>query len=163
MSEHYYSWAWSPDYVAQQAKKEQSGLILPGDYRFSVKEIEQTPEAAIVHFGGLNVEGQEKNWLWLFNEVREAASLRLLPTFAEGREIDLIEATLPQDQPGKPPQVYVQIIPREWLLDWRLEEQGISEIWLGFNYKIYAQDRNLLATCQRFSTEEFLEKVKRTV
>jgi hypothetical protein len=157
VTDHYYSWAWTPDYVriaAQQDERTAGGIILPA----SALAQPQADEAALAHFAGLNPE--ELNWIWLFEDQEQAVALRLLPDYCgdEDKSAGLVSATLPRT---KPPQSYLQILPTSWLLDWSLLELGISEIWLGFSYKLYAKDRRLRASAQVFAVEEFLEKVRK--
>lgn len=151
----YFSWAWTPYQVAQQ-ERQSSPLILPD------APVSGSGDAALVHFASFDAIGQERNWLWLFHSEAEAMALRCLPQFAQGKEIDLIETTIPPDQPGQPQQIYLQCVPRSWLLNLPLAESGISEVWLGFDYKKYAWDRLLEVSCDRLSVDEFLSMLRQS-
>lgn len=162
--DHYYAWAWTPHLVEQMERAEkthQSGLILPGQ---PLPE-ERKGESAIAHFSGFK-EGEQYSWIWLFEEQKEALRLRLLPQFLDEDDgaATLITATIPDNPPGQPVNTYLQVVPIRWLQeDWNLLEAGISEVWVGFNFKQFTLDRTLKACTQVYGTEEFLEMLKRLV
>lgn len=150
----YLSWAWTPWQVTQQERQESSKLILPGDYQWRADPAQS--DAALVHFSMLT-DGDEVSWLWLFSEMKEALALRALPEFAAGGEVDLIEVTIPND----PKRCYLQHVPGRWLLDLPLADNGISQVWYGFDYRKYIQDRSLRVASKQYSLEEFQQRVKR--
>ncbi|MBT9160561.1 MAG: hypothetical protein DDT26_01848 [Dehalococcoidia bacterium] len=118
-------------------------------------------DPALVHFAGLSRSGQVTNWLWLFTIAEEPVCLRLLPRFArdlpgvDNGELDLIEATLPQNR-----EIYVQTVPADWLRDHPLD--GIDYVWLGFDRAAYKEKRSIgHAVSAVMEVEEFKRCLRR--
>jgi hypothetical protein len=161
VSDHYYCWAWTPELVAAKEKSDRradSMLILPD----SPAWLDKPTEAAIAHFSILK-DGEEYSWLWLFQDQNEAIALKILPDFLGEDDPDatMITSTLPPTPPGERSGVYLQPVPATWLKDWQLQELGVHEIWIGFDFRKYRSDRNLrVATTNILSTEEFLEALR---
>ena len=89
----------------------------------------------------------------------EAVSLRMCPQYASGPEMDLIQQTLPT-VPGKQDLCDICSINLAWLRP--LIPDDIQEVWIGFNYHQYVQDRNLRACTQAvMSAEDFKELAAR--
>lgn len=160
--EHFYSWAWTPYYVKEAEKAElgDSGLILPEWVEMNKLNPEQ--DAAIAHWSTIR-DGEQYSWIWLFPTLKEAVAVRalthLLPDDANRA---LIEGTIPREPSGTPKLSYVQTVPRQWLLeDWHLTENGIHEVWFGFDHLRFKEVWELKACAQVFSVDEFLEHLKR--
>lgn len=154
--ETYFTWAWTPYRVnkaEQTARERESAIILPNQPSWQLSD-----ESAIAHFSQLR-DGDEYSWVWLFPDQPQAVALRLLPRFLpeDDPASTLISSTLPGDRPGQPKECYLQELPADWLSRCGLLEEGIKEIWLGFNYRHFVKDRNLrAATSEVLSTDEFL-------
>ncbi|MCD8487950.1 MAG: hypothetical protein LRZ84_14740 [Desertifilum sp.] len=143
-----YSWAWSVYHVQDKQREDvraASGLILP---------LGSTPDPYFAHFSRLDDEGNPIYWLWLFDDIKEAVSLKLLPNYAP-EVASLIEATLPKRNPNEPDRVFVQILPLEWIPQMRLAEFEISEVWVGFDYKRFAVTGSLMESTTRYEVAEF--------
>ena len=151
------SWAWTAAYLRSKNEYEQteSGLILPGAIA------NQSEEPALVHFSRMVIGGAERSWLWLFDGVGAGVSLKMVPRYAEGAEADIIEATLPPPPPGEPSPVVLHYIDVPWLRGLPLSELGIHEVWVGFDYKRFARDRNLRSCTDAIMSAEEFGKIAR--
>ena len=159
-----YLWAWSPAYVSLMNRSErrmESGIILPGS---ATEQIDVAPYAA--HFARLQ-DGDEVDWLWLFEKKEAAVSLRMLPRVASADkypEVDLIRSTLPWNAPDKPAMTYLQAAPIAWFKNWEketLEAQGFKEVWMGFDYPRYAKDMTLRSAVDRIlNLDEWYELLR---
>ena len=152
ISDTLFTWAWTP-YQVSKFDKGDSPLYLP--------ESTTTDDAAIVHFSTLR-EGEQYSWLWMFNNQNEALSLRLLPRFLKASDdpvSTLLTSTIPENEPGQPTTTYLQVLPTNWFKTWDLSE--IHEVWLGFDWLKFRDDRNLRSSSQQFSVDEWLELVAR--
>jgi hypothetical protein len=112
-------------------------------------------DAAIAHWSTIR-DGEQYSWIWLFPGLKEAVAVRALIHFLpDDANRALIEGTILRES-------YVQIVPRQWLLeDWHLTENGIHEVWFGFDYLRFKEVWELKACAQVFSVDEFLEHLKR--
>jgi hypothetical protein len=157
--ESYCSWAWTPEHVAAieaAEKQQQTGLILPPQS----KPFEGN--AHLVHFSTLRPEGQH-SWIWLFDNACDAVSVKITPSMLPDDDPvgDLISATLPDENiHGK--TNYLQSVPRSWLKSLDFDALDIHEVWFGFNWKIFCQDRSLRAAIPEIlSAEEFTTALRR--
>ena len=160
MTDIYYSWAWTPHHVAEMEKAEASQsaetslLILPEQHK------PPPTDSALCHFSAFK-NGEQHSWIWLFLDQPQAIALRLLPNYLDEDDqvSNLITATLPPRTPGNPPNTYLQVIPKQWLMNWNLPELGIAEVWVGFDHHRFRFSRLLEKSCEQYSVEEFLEKL----
>lgn len=150
------SWAWSADYLAKSQETSPSGLILP------TTSTDDRP--AFVHFSKM-ADGGEKSWLWLFPDPREALALRTLqvtPGLKNDPLAQLVALTIPRLVPDCPRATYVQVVDVAHLGGLPLEEMGIHEVWIGFDYTKYAADRiPALSTQACLSAAEFCAIARR--
>ncbi len=149
-----FSWAWSAQFLSLATESE-SGLILLG---------QQQKEPAYCHFSRLSAEGEEESWLWLFPDTRQAASLRLMQRInIDDRLRDLVELTIPMSLPDCTYPTYLQVVDLDHLRRAPLEESGIVEVWIGFDYRKYASDRRMRAAVDTvLPTSEFVRKAALT-
>lgn len=154
----YLSWAWTAKHVADVAQAErqsQSVIILPDQPR------PDDAEPALCHFSTLR-GGEQYSWIWLFDNATDAVTLKLLPSFLTPDDPagTLIAATLPDEmQHGK--TNYLQQVPMSWLKDLDLAVFGIHEVWFGFNYKQFIQDRSLRAAAAEVLGVDEFQKICR--
>ena len=148
-----YSWAWSGQYIALATEnKTEAGLILPS----------QPQAPAYCHFSRLSPEGEEIAWLWLFSTPIEAASLRMMQAMqVQDALADLVELTIPTTLPDCSTPTYLQPVDLSYLAGQPLQELGIHEVWLGFNYKRYAAHRSMVTAADLvLPTDEFIQKAR---
>lgn len=153
-----FSWAWTSQYLAKSQREVLSpgGIILPD-------QPQDVPEPAYAHFSRMGVDG-EISWLWLFSDRKNAAALRVLPSIPQLENdslAELVGATLPRRTPWLPQPVFLQVVDRNHLGNLPLRELGIHEVWIDFDYKIYARDRSLdTAVPIKMTAEEFAQAAK---
>lgn len=155
LPEPLHSWAWTSEHIAKAnsdgLQQTESGLLLPGAIA-----VDTTP--AYCHFSQIQMGGKEISWLWLFLIPSQAIALRLLPevSAADDPFIDLVDATVPRDGTDLV-QVDLRYLARQ-----PMEELGIHQVWMGFNWKNYYRDRNLRAAADYiFSADEFCQLARR--
>ncbi|NER81435.1 MAG: hypothetical protein F6K42_18085 [Leptolyngbya sp. SIO1D8] len=139
-----FTWAWSGAMLAlaeQSEHKSAGGIYLP----HKADDLD-----AVAHFSRLLDDGQERSWLWLFPDLQQAVSLRMCSQQTVDLEMDLIAQTLPTAAPGEREICFICKIDLDWLLP--LIPESIREVWVGFHWKRYVQDRNL-----RVCTDAVLE------
>jgi hypothetical protein len=156
-SEVYCSWAWTAQHVAAigaAERQRETGLILPPQV--------ESDRTHLAHFSTLR-DGEQYSWLWLFDNAYEAVAVKQLPSHLSDDDPvgDLIGATLP-DESLHGQTCYLQSVPRSWFKQIPFAELGIHEIWFGFKWKVFCEDRSLrAATSDILSAEEFMEALRR--
>ncbi|HEY9753355.1 MAG TPA: hypothetical protein V6C46_10410 [Coleofasciculaceae cyanobacterium] len=123
-------------------------------------------DAAFAHFSGFR-DGEQYSWLWLFpNDYDGKTQAIALPTISrflpESDSLgSLVEATLPRQTQGQPQWSYLQELPIEWIQQGIVDLDPIQEIWLGFDWRKYASNRNIDRAARRYSVEEFKEQCRK--
>ena len=118
-----YSWAWTPEYLGKQ---QESAL----------------PDLAFCAFSEERI-GRPFSWLWFFPDRRQAASLRIMQALPVHDDLaKLVALTIPRELPDCHRPTYLALVDRHWLARLPLQELGIDEIWVGFDYRAYARDKN---------------------
>ena len=119
-----YCWAWTPEYLATQ---KESALPDPAFCAFSEERI-----------------GSRFSWLWFFPDRRQAASLRIMQALPVHDDdlAKLVARTIPRELPDCNRPTYLALVDRHWLARLPLQDLGIDGIWVGFNYRAYARDKN---------------------
>lgn len=143
-----YSWAWTPEYLAKQEQPQSpSGLILPSS---------TLPDPAFCHFSQMRI-GKEFSWLWFFPDRQQAAALRVMQSLPIHDDLaELVALTIPRELPDCHTPTYLALVDQHWLARLPLQDLGIDEVWVGFDYRAYARDKNpRAAVSEVLSAEEF--------
>lgn len=117
-----YSWAWTPEYLDSQ----------------------ESPDPALCRFSAAR-DGGTFSWLWFFPDRQQAASLRViqaLPVHDDDALAKLVALSIPRGLPDRHRPTYLALMDRDWLARLPLQELGIDEVWIGFDYRAYVRDKN---------------------
>ena len=117
-----YAWAWTPEYLGSQPSSD------PALCRFSDAKA-----------------GRAFSWLWFFPDRQQAASLRVMQAMPVHDDDDLpqlVARAIPRELPDCQRPTYLALVDRHWLARLPLQELGIDEVWVGFDYRAYARDKN---------------------
>ena len=122
LPERLYAWAWTPEYLGKGP----------------------SPDPALCRFSEERT-GRAFSWLWFFPDRQQAASLRVmqaLPVHDDDDLAQLVAMAIPRELPDCHRPTYLALVDQHWLARLPLQDLGIDEIWVGFDYKAYARDKN---------------------